>query len=237
MTEKEREMIQLVRESDVIDLTDGSELAIAARYLFDVAIKSLEDDLIIAFVSEGKDYLIKGSNFSVSLEDGVDADDLLITENGKIVEDFGETFAGQKLDASDILGIVIAEYVRNTTSFRFLYVCPQIKALKDSLEFSMGLCDTCGKETQVMQQIINSRFDKLALGMWYKVGDIECLAYLGEDNEAYLLVDATNGRILTDYEAFFTSKVIDDAKNETFELICINDDMRTMLENNGIVID
>ena len=237
MTETERKMIQLVRESDVIDFTDGSELATAAKYLFDVAIKSLKNDLIIAFVSKGKDYLIKGSNFSVTLEDGIDADDISVTENGRIIEDFGETFTGHKQDAADVLDIVIAEYVRNTTSFRFLYVCPQIKALKDSLEFSMGLCNTCGRETQVMQQIINSRFDKLTLGMWYRVGDIERLAYIGEDNEAYLLVDATNGCVLTDYECFFTSGIIDDAKNEAFELICINDDMRTMLKNNDIVID
>lgn len=44
MTREEQKMIQLVRESDVIDLTDGSELATASRYLFDVAIKALEQE-------------------------------------------------------------------------------------------------------------------------------------------------------------------------------------------------
>lgn len=44
MTREERKMIQLVRESDVIDFTDGSELATAAKYLFDVAIKTLEQE-------------------------------------------------------------------------------------------------------------------------------------------------------------------------------------------------
>ena len=42
MTKKEQSMIQLVRESDVIDLTDGSELAQAARYLLNLASKALE---------------------------------------------------------------------------------------------------------------------------------------------------------------------------------------------------
>ena len=47
MTREEQKMIQLVRESDVIDLTDGSELATASRYLFDVAIKALEQEPIL----------------------------------------------------------------------------------------------------------------------------------------------------------------------------------------------
>lgn len=35
MTNDELEMVKLVRESDVIDRTDGSELAEAFNYLFD----------------------------------------------------------------------------------------------------------------------------------------------------------------------------------------------------------
>lgn len=47
ITEQEMQMRQLVRESDVIDRTDGSELAQAFNYLFDKYIENAEPRLYV----------------------------------------------------------------------------------------------------------------------------------------------------------------------------------------------
>ena len=118
------------------------------------------------------------------------ASDIKVYLAGEYKTDFGETFAGRKFNAEDVLLSVILRYINGATSADFV-VPDEIKAIKDS--FFEQLTEVNGRQ-----------IPKHILGIWLNPMDVTYVdeeVSLYEDKSGNINLLDCEGELLTDIEA------------------------------------
>ncbi len=191
------------------------------------------------------DYIIQASeDFSLDLE----AEEIEFTtikvlkktaENELLeVTNFGETFAGHLLDSYDFTKYVIASYLSGVTFMTFNNVDEMLVSEKEKFFISMGKAGLKNDGRSIPQIILNSNLSKLTLEMLYQVDGKEFIAYAGVDDcDICALIDSEDGSLITDYECFYTSGILQDVEKPDFKLVIITDSIREFLKDYDIDAD
>ncbi len=162
-------------------------------------------------------YDIRFDSLSIDRNEGIDAENVLIMENGKKMTSFGENFAGHRYNANEVLEFAIAAYLNNNEMYKFVEIPEEIvKAGKKMTEYAVDL-----NGHRYTKTLYNSWLNEIPLQMVTDLGAVydngEGCAYLDE-----------KGNVVTDIEAFMLSAAVDMYKNA--EILYITDDYRDYME-------
>jgi hypothetical protein len=108
-------------------------------------------------------FKIYGDDFSIEQGEWPDVTNLLVLVDGNPQENFGETFAGHKLNAFDLLCKAISSYVNEETIMYFSFVSDEIKAFKEEfMKENQVLGNAKYSDRKIYLYILNSNLD------WWK---------------------------------------------------------------------
>ncbi len=143
----------------------------------------------------------------INKEDFFDSE-FRVKVNGNPREEFGETFAGSKITAQHRGESIIRLYANNCTSADWLYVAPEVERLKAYVTFNLVgkntpdtyLCDGGHKAHLIAHSDVRNYY---------------------VDNEGYELFVVTDkdNNIVTTYENFFVSAIVDDYHDERLKVV------------------
>ena len=153
----------------------------------------------ITYTLDGNNYEVSFENLEVVIEDDLYADDVAVYVNGERLEDFGESFVGQRYLAEDVLKAAVLAFINNNAEYGFTEVPDKIRAVKD--DFFETLMDFEGRA--VPKRLLGWLLSPLPCQMVSKDG---CAAYTNGDS--FVLTDR-NGRVLTDMENFYEEGLYD----------------------------
>ncbi len=191
------------------------------------------NNIILNLIWNEKNYIVYGNNFTVDLTNGVEVEDLIVTEDNIPIKEFGSTFAGHVLNELDFLDKAITVYVNNETYMKFKFVNKQIKSIRDNLFYTKAFSKE-GRE--ISEKIINTNYDILVLDCIFTVNEFTYLAYTGESSEACMLCNASNGALITDYECFYVNGIVDAFDDSDITVSYITDNMKEFLKDYDITI-
>ncbi len=149
----------------------------------------------LIFKAKNKLFEITYNDFKT--EDGLCAKDITITENGVPVEEFGESFIGYHYNKDDVLASAIRGYINNDSSYQFIEIPDEIKALKECLYTS----EMVVKRREVPKYYYTDELTAVPLVLVTETSS----AYTNGDN--VFLVSNEDGTLLTDMEPFFSTGI------------------------------
>ncbi len=131
-----------------------------------------------------------------------------VIKNGAEMTEFGETWAGSKLNARDMAYSIMAAYLDDDTTVEVIYVCDELKEYKnkfqsymdiDGIKTPMHFIDTLGDTAHLVAVIRNND------------GDVH--RYYLNVNAGMTVMTSKDGSVMTDVQGFFDGALAGDLKD------------------------
>ena len=181
-------------------------------------------------------YVVNGDMIGQLSVDDIDVfDNVEVFKNNEIETQFGETFSGNVIDSYDLLFAIIAAYFNDDTTIEYVYICDEIKALKDNNQtftYKVGdrqipdyvlspsgnlhIINAITVDAKEQGNVFYTMLDKLADGRVFRSADSVVMTRL-------------DGSVATDVEFFMTNALIGAACNNDI-FIYVDDETKTWLE-------
>lgn len=150
----------------------------------------------LIFKIRGHLYTVTYDRFELDLEENLaifGRGEIVVTRDGSILKDFGETFVGRKYDAEDVLLSAVLAYINGDRTVKFIVVPDEIKALRE--KFFEPAVEAFGREVPL--RYLNNSIEILEL----MVVSIDGLAAYS-NGDSFIIADK-DGHVLTDMENFY----------------------------------
>lgn len=173
---------------------------------------------ILKFETGNMQYDISYENLEFnSKTNDFSADNVTVSCNGIQVTNFGESFAGYRYEAEDILRMAILAHINTDRTYEFINIPDNIKKIGSQLCQSFLKVKT----RDVPQIYYDYCFDPLKVILITSSG----AAYIGDDGQCALV--NKDGRLITDIEAFFVSGVMQLVEED--EIIFMSEDAKQLV--------
>lgn len=142
-------------------------------------------------------YVVKGNNFSISLQspDIITLNDIEVYDNGQLLDDFGENFSGHRFTAEDAAKSLILAYVNNDKSVCIQQVCVKLVNFKHKL--AKDCKNPCGERDVPSKYLTTNGVLELQL-----IAKDGCAFYTDGDE---FIMTRPDGSLATDMEIFYDS--------------------------------
>jgi hypothetical protein len=137
--------------------------------------------------------------------------DFIVRVNGRKQKEFGETFAGVQITAQDKGEAIIRAYINNYQEVEWLYVAPEIVQMKASVTYNLAGYNT--PDTFLCDGGYTAHLIAFSDTMNYYAGN--------EGRELFVVADKDND-VVTTYENFFVSAIVDDYKKKKLKVVDSN---------------
>jgi len=156
------------------------------------------------------EFKFNGDTYEVSNDQDIYETPVII-KNGEIMSDFGETWAGTKLNASHLRGAAIAAYYNDNTKFEFSFVYEDAKKYKkqyQSYTYSIG-------DRQIPNTVIDSYGEMYKLVAITKDKGTElgnAYYYSFTEDENVYMTRTIDGTLASNIEAIVSGALLNDAQ-------------------------
>ena len=152
--------------------------------------------------------LVEGT---LNSENFFDSEEVSVIKDGKELTEFGETWSGVKLTATDFLDSLISAYISENQSVEFTFVCKVIEEYKNCIQSYHKYGNS--KVPKVVITPSGSRLELVAIA---PSGN----RYYENQDDMTAVVTHKNGETLTDILPFYEEAMISDwEKDKNFPLI------------------
>lgn len=137
---------------------------------------------------------------------------LKIKKNGEVFTDFGSTWAGRNRDEYDELGAIISAYVSDNDAIEASFVCDELIEYKKNVQsYTHAYGGKLVPDVVLTPSGEGDRASLVAISEHNRY-------YTNEDLEIFIVTNH-NGEVLTDYENFFTTALVQDWEQKKFSYI------------------
>ena len=179
---------------------------------------------MIKFKKDNDEYSVEVFGLKVSLEGGIEYDDVKVLKNGTETTSLGETFAGREYVPGDVLESIILEYLNgNEDLFDITGIPDEVSQFRDSL--SIETIDVNGRD--VPKTYYTCNFGGIVnIPLVMLTDKVAC--YADSSSEKFAMTSTTDGTFLTDVEDFWWNGAFDSYREE--EKVFITPEMESCLK-------
>lgn len=180
---------------------------------------------MIKFKKNNDEYSVEVFGLKVSLEDGIEYDDVKVLKNGTETTSLGETFYGINYVPGDVLESIISEYLNgNEALFGITGMPDEVSQFRDSL--SIETIDVNGRNVPKTYYTCGC-CEIVAIPLVMLTDKVAC--YADTSSEKFAMTSTTDGAFLTDVEEFWCNGAFDSYRDD--KKIFITPEMENWLKD------
>ena len=164
---------------------------------------------VISYRYGNDNYELSASEFHVTEDWEISADDVEVLVNGAKPEKYGETWSGTKVTPDMLLYSAITAYVNGTmpTEMTCTFASGELDALKSRVFQGSGI-QVCGRE--ISRRYLDIQFGQgtfLSLEMLYATEDFSRVFYVADDGDNYIAINSRRGVVTMNDELYLSLAV------------------------------